>query len=68
MAITDIRLIDHPKGREAMIGWLVSTAYGDGIIRAFLLAKPHQSESYWVVKVEVKGELLECLPSSVMTK
>lgn len=53
MNIGDIRLIDHPRGREAMIGWMVRVKEGIGTIRRFFLEAPSKGKlPGWYIAVE----------------
>jgi hypothetical protein len=69
MAITDIRLIDHPTGRRAMYGWVVSTKDGDGIIVDVRHAVDSSSgKAFWRVRVDIKGKVKAYAADTVMTR
>lgn len=52
MKIGDLKLIDHPKGRETMVGWMVKVKEGIGTIRRFLVQAPSEGLPEWLIAIE----------------
>ena len=57
--IDTLRLVDHPKGREAMTGWRVQIPEGNcGVIIGFSTDKDDTSEWGATVQITDKGDHL----------
>ena len=50
--LSDIRLVDHPKGRDAMIGWAVRVPEGVGTIQNFVVKVDDNDEPQRLVAID----------------